>query len=532
MMRMASPLRSMLTGSSTLRISEVFDFTREDPTVGDTGEVIDETTPIDPGRETALRSTTSLNLNHRFTSRLSGNFSGRLSIFDSEASNRVNSQSFTGQGGLNYRIDGATTAGLGGAVTVQLFDEADTGNVAQSRSQTTVARVFGSLTRRFGETTTLSVEVGPAFIFTDQEPADHTRRDVTQVPFRQIEGAETREIGGEDVSGESVLVFARIFDDPDDDAPGRAVIFAEPTDPAFVDTGLFTQTRIFLPEGSLLLSDVRSCPVISGEEFVVINNSCGGQGMFLTSDPETTGGFDGDAFIPIFESDDPAQQPGLQALGMAQEQARLEVLNREAGQPGSIDLTQFAMGNEPEGISNSQFTIFANVRLTKRWSPNFATTLSYRRSESQASGLSASNIQDAVTLSGNWRPGDRWSFRGSVFYVQRESFSEVQRTLQQAGVIDLEEFNGVASEDLFLPGTQLGGRTGLLLSRTIDNAVDTTRWGMQVRAERQLTRNLIGDLRLFYNQQETTQGNPGVSQSFDDFTVILGLSYSFDPFHL
>jgi hypothetical protein len=86
---------------------------------------------------------------------------------------------------LSYSHDASNIFGGGVGGVVQMFDEVDT----LPASTTYIARIFGSYTRHFGESTTLSVSAGPAFIITDQDSGSGSKE--ATFPFIPVKSDTT-----------------------------------------------------------------------------------------------------------------------------------------------------------------------------------------------------------------------------------------------------------------------------------------------------------------------------------------------------
>jgi hypothetical protein len=71
--------------------------------------------------------------------------------------------------------------------------------------------------------------------------------------------------------------------------------------------------------------------------------------------------------------------------------------------------------------------------------------------------------------------------------------------------------------------------TGDRVFRKVSNRIDTQRWGFAGWIERTVTPNLDANLRASFNRQISRSGSAGSSTDFDEFSVIFGFTYSFDP---
>ena len=144
--------------------------------------------------------------------------------------------------------------------------------------------------------------------------------------------------------------------------------------------------------------------------------------------------------------------------------------------------------NSPSAGRSETFTFFGTALLTKRWTPRVRTSINYRRTQSDASGLGGTTILDAVGASLSWRLSQLWSSSLRFDWTQRES---------------------VAGLD--------------------PNPISTRRWAIGARLVRTLSPRLKATLRLSFNRQLSRRRSAGRSTDFDTFGAILGFSYLFDP---
>ncbi len=139
-------------------------------------------------------------------------------------------------------------------------------------------------------------------------------------------------------------------------------------------------------------------------------------------------------------------------------------------------------------------TGFANISLSRRWTPTVSSVLSYRRTQNNASGLGGSTFLDAVAAVVSWQIDPYWEAGTRFDYTHRESVAP-------------------------LPDP---GMTGT-------NVIDTDRWAASVRLQRRIGRHLVATGRLTYNQQESAMQTRGIGSDFKDVIFILGVRYRFDP---
>ena len=160
------------------------------------------------------------------------------------------------------------------------------------------------------------------------------------------------------------------------------------------------------------------------------------------------------------------------------------------------DTVSFSARGGPTYVSTTQngssvqsdlWTFFGTAALSKRWSPRVNSSINYRRTQSDASGLGGTTILDAAGMSLGWRISQLWSSSLRFDWTQRESVS------------------------------------------TFAQKVDTRRWAVAARVARTLSPQLKATLRLSFNRQISENRTAGTSSDFDSFGAILGFSYLFDP---
>jgi hypothetical protein len=184
----------------------------------------------------------------------------------------------------------------------------------------------------------------------------------------------------------------------------------------------------------------------------------------------------------------------------------------------------YPVGQEPEGVTDTRVTYFADVSLTKRWSPNLTSSLSYLRQEDMASGIDGAATLDAVTLTNSWRISDRWDFSARADWTQRKSATDGAR---QFIVVD----SGVLVDDEFGNSFNAAGTVNLIQIDSADS-LDTQRWGMAGRIAYRLTKNTVTALQYAYNRQSSNGDTVGQSSDFDDHLVTLTVQYNFEPIGL
>lgn len=195
---------------------------------------------------------------------------------------------------------------------------------------------------------------------------------------------------------------------------------------------------------------------------------------------------------------------------------------------------------DPESLSGTSWTIFAQTSLTKRWTPHVVSTLSYQRRNSTASGVASSAVVDFVSLFNSWRISELWDAALRADFTYRQSVAPVE---QLVFVVDDTGTGGVTlTSDLLNPQDPTTNPNGLFAqgvaynaaytTRRVSQAVSTIRWGFSARVRRRITRNLSSGLRYTFNRQESDRGTAGGISDFNNHLVTLNVRYDFDRWNL
>jgi hypothetical protein len=132
-------------------------------------DTIDEgTTPApsnDIERERIHLFGSSISVAHAIDPRWDSNTDFSYNLFNAERKNSVDSNSVAGFQAFNYGLTAADRIGGGGGVTAQFFDK----SLTLPSSNTFVYQIFATYLRNFGESTTVSIRIGPAAIHTIQD---------------------------------------------------------------------------------------------------------------------------------------------------------------------------------------------------------------------------------------------------------------------------------------------------------------------------------------------------------------------------
>jgi hypothetical protein len=134
-------------------------------------DTIDEGTEVIPSndieRDRIYLFGSGLSVAHALSPRWTSNSDLTYNLFEPERRNSVASNSIRGFQTFSYGLTAADSLGAGGGITAQFFDEVQT----LPASKTFVYQMFATYVRNFGESTTLSLRLGPAAIHTIQDSA-------------------------------------------------------------------------------------------------------------------------------------------------------------------------------------------------------------------------------------------------------------------------------------------------------------------------------------------------------------------------
>lgn len=172
--------------------------------------------------------------------------------------------------------------------------------------------------------------------------------------------------------------------------------------------------------------------------------------------------------------------------------------------------------------SNESLTYFANVTLSKRWE-QWNGSLSYRRQQSDSSGLGSSTVADIVTGILDWKPSPRW-----------RSTLRVSLTRQSQATEGIQMVTAVMATDLtpvFGPGFEDVAEAFALRSVKIDQDADVLTLSLRLGVRYRLTKRttLLGELN-FWDQNRG--GGTGVGRDYDRLRVHFGVEYQFEPIRL
>ena len=169
--------------------------------------------------------------------------------------------------------------------------------------------------------------------------------------------------------------------------------------------------------------------------------------------------------------------------------------------PNPLNAIPYIPGGEPQSVSSDRVTYFANATLTKRWSPNVASSLAYVRQDNGASGIDGGAVLDALTLSNTWRISERWDFSTRADWTQRKSATNGSRIFVIPGTTAVPGL-----------GVLPVATTAQLIQIDSSDSLDTQRWGLAARIAYRLTKNTVdgAPVRLQQAVVERGYGRPGL----------------------
>ena len=171
----------------------------------------------------------------------------------------------------------------------------------------------------------------------------------------------------------------------------------------------------------------------------------------------------------------------------------------------------------PASERNSDLTVFAEVALSQRWTPNLASAVRYERSQGNASGLGGTVTRDAVSFATTWDFAERWQLALRGDWTHRKSVADV------AQVFSLAQPYAVGT------GTA-AAFSGQAITLTQPNArIETDRWGVAGRVTHRLWRNTSVFAEVAYNEQDSKKSTLGGFSDFEDFMATLAIRHVFEP---
>jgi len=182
---------------------------------------------------------------------------------------------------------------------------------------------------------------------------------------------------------------------------------------------------------------------------------------------------------------------------------------------GTVNLNYIGSNS---GESDTRVTGFGEVSISHNWIPELSSSAGFTRSDSGATSLGASTIENRVMVETTWMPTRRWDLQLRGDWLKRKSATPITNTYL---VID-----GTPS-GFALP---LVTSTALVANKT-STSINTDYWRVSGRIAYRTSRRSTVTLRASYQHQDTVRGDSRENASFDNVLVYLGFRYDLDPFH-
>jgi hypothetical protein len=353
--------RTLLSLSENFRLSQSLN---QGPLVANedaSGNDIDFVPETEVLRKDVYRNTASASVFHNFGARTQGEFTVTHDFFDSELANTSKNNSVSGFMNVMHSLTARDQVGLGGGATWQRFD----GVRGQPRVDTFIFRLTGSWIHNFGQDTELTLQAGPAVIYTDQESARTGSEDL--YPFKLVTNTKTI---GQAYAAIGLNVPADVKDLNDNPLAASDVIGAD---------------SVLVPEAT---------------NAKCLNGMVSGQTVFDRSNC---------SFNVVVDAANPA------FTGVA---------NTIAG-AGSVPLN-FVSSNR--GGSDTRITAFGEASISHHWLPELSSRASYTRSNSAATSLGSTSIADQATVETIWTPTRRWDLSVRGDWLKRKSPTDISNT--------------------------------------------------------------------------------------------------------
>jgi len=178
--------------------------------------------------------------------------------------------------------------------------------------------------------------------------------------------------------------------------------------------------------------------------------------------------------------------------------------------------------NEP---ANTDLTFFAAAGFTKRWE-QWTASAQFRRSQDSAGSNGVSSISNLLFGGLRWRPAPRWNVSLNGSFNKR-----VQTGTLSRNVIALAPRGLCASLPIPCPpGTLLTNVASASSLRFIDvnNDLTVTTYNAFINTSYRLTKRVtLSAVASYINEKD--QGSFSLDQSFNRFTLRVGLRYEFRP---
>jgi hypothetical protein len=196
----------------------------------------------------------------------------------------------------------------------------------------------------------------------------------------------------------------------------------------------------------------------------------------------------------------------------------------EGGNPVRVRTTNRDVPFLGETSTGGSLNYFGRFTADKEWR-HWRLNLGYSRSATNGSGFGTSTTVDAFSGRVTWTPTRDWLVELTGIYTTQSAVNEI---LQREIALRLGTTTVFANDGFFrIPvGIPFEVTTG----DPIDNDFSVVSYRIELRAQRQISRNLIVDGLVSYWQQNT-EGTQ-VSRSRQIYRVILGFTWTFDAIPL
>lgn len=266
---------------------------------------------------------------------------------------------------------------------------------------------------------------------------------------------------------------------------------------------------------------------------------------------------DGSPFVYVFDIDSCEEvRPGVRILDCeagaaissilnpADVTAILDAGNATAIRPGFTGYEDSAgvftaldtITGDYGSVHSTDLTVFGEVSLTRRWTPNWKTTLSYTRRQTGASGISNSSaIMDGLGLRSEWKINERWHLSTWVDGSLREELAEGQRVYPVVSAPGVAYGGlGCPADPACLPSglNDVAYLTGELTSVEENQFLETFRLDAGNQIRYLVNKNLSLFARHRFALQNSKSDSVGDPSDFDTHLFTIGFDYDFDRIHL
>jgi hypothetical protein len=301
-------------------------------------------------------------------------------------------------------------------------------------------------------------------------------------------------------------------------------------DDIFVDAGTSETMRLFA-SWSYAFSDTLSFSINGGPARVTQHR----RKQTLRVYPGPTVAVDPSTVQPVFldvrtcvpRSDGDFEQPCSAIPGSALVVADSEVAAKTSFDSAAELAAQQERVPSTEDANKPNNTFFAEAQLTKRWR-DFVFTASYRRSQNPESSAATTSIVDAIRGAITYRPNRDWTFGFNAGWNQRVTSNNqtVESTFifrdsgllgRPAGSPDFQPADSPVAE--FVDQDFKVSNTGL----------DVTQYNFAARVTRRITDQFDASANFLAITQDSKSKFATASNSFDEYRVSIGFTYSFRP---